>query len=477
MLKSLILLVLVLKGVICGNNFCKNGAILDSIVFVKSQNMFFFTSGGHYWYVKKNQFPPKGMGTPLPEGFKRGEAAFFIDYLNNCKGTKRPDGQQLDSQEIHILENIDGETKVMIYDVRNPTDPWSKEPIPHYMVKGLSQAKIDFSKTIDATFVHQGLYLIIIQDTIYAIVDLKDVCTDPNAFGRGTKSREFSELDVESIVDATTEWESPVKFLLFQSQSYWEVVIQNEYWTEGRIHTMKGTQKESVRSFFNYSENCKIPRNKASTKRPEFGVGPVGEINQETDSDNEDTTESEEPEHETNPEEESGDADSSPSGEESGGFLWIIIIVIIVVIVILIAIVLIACLAMSNKGDNDGEAGAAGAADPGLEEGAAGAKSSLGTSPSTMSVRSNTGLGGGPSGSPGGTAGGASGPNSSMGTSPSTISVRSTTGGGPPGSTSKTETQSPTGGNATSNLGTSPSTMSVRSTAGVSPTSKTGSKK
>jgi hypothetical protein len=47
--------------------------------------MYFFTSGGYYWYLKEEQLiPRKEEVTPLPNGFKVGDAAVFRNAMNIC---------------------------------------------------------------------------------------------------------------------------------------------------------------------------------------------------------------------------------------------------------------------------------------------------------------------------------------------------------------------------------------------------------
>ena len=405
MFRTLILICLVLKGIICGPDLCGNGAKLDSITFVKSNNMWFFTSGGHYWYVKDSEFPPKTPGQPLPGGFKKGEAAFFLDYLNNCKGTKRPDGNIFQNQEIHLLETIDGETKVMIYDVLSPSNPWSKEPISYDKIRALSKAKVDFTKTIDATFVYKGTNVVVIQGQKYSVVDVKGVCTDPNAFGISKEGRPNIELNVQTTIDATTDIKEDDYFYLFQDQIFWKVKIHSYTIADGKFITTKGAVLDVVTEFFKFQENCKLPpKDDSQTTVKPLGAGAVGAVEtQPSPKDGETST---------------PNAADNETTQKDGGFLWIIVIVI-VIIVVLIAIVLIACLAMGRKGKGDeAKAGTVGGASEAAPSG---------TTTSKTGTQSTTGAAAGVGASKTGSKVDASKPVSNIAGSSSAMSVRSNT--------------------------------------------------
>jgi hypothetical protein len=59
-------------------DLCENSRF-DSFGWVADENIYFFTSGGYYWYVKQNEMPPPlTRGQPLPNGFKIGESALYL---------------------------------------------------------------------------------------------------------------------------------------------------------------------------------------------------------------------------------------------------------------------------------------------------------------------------------------------------------------------------------------------------------------
>jgi hypothetical protein len=62
-------------------DLCRNPR-LDSIAWMSDSNQYFFTSDGWYWIVKETEFPPPvANAKPLPNGFKKGEAAVYRSVL------------------------------------------------------------------------------------------------------------------------------------------------------------------------------------------------------------------------------------------------------------------------------------------------------------------------------------------------------------------------------------------------------------
>ncbi len=58
---------------------------LDSISYEDHNHMYFFTSSGFYWHLKEEQLiPRKEEAKLLPNWFKEGDAAVFINAMNIC---------------------------------------------------------------------------------------------------------------------------------------------------------------------------------------------------------------------------------------------------------------------------------------------------------------------------------------------------------------------------------------------------------
>jgi hypothetical protein len=59
-------------------DLCENPRF-DSFEWVTDENMYFFTSGGYYWYFKQNEMPPPlARGQLRTNGFKIGESALYF---------------------------------------------------------------------------------------------------------------------------------------------------------------------------------------------------------------------------------------------------------------------------------------------------------------------------------------------------------------------------------------------------------------
>ena len=67
-------------------DLCQNPK-LDSIAYVSGKFMWFFTSGGYYWYIKESDFPPRSPSGKLPDGFTRGDAVFYSDWIKVCESS------------------------------------------------------------------------------------------------------------------------------------------------------------------------------------------------------------------------------------------------------------------------------------------------------------------------------------------------------------------------------------------------------
>ena len=421
MIKTLLSVLIAVEVVFCGTDLCENGIRLDSITYVDTNSMWFFTSGGHYWYLKAQHFPPKDPGTPLPSPFTRGDAAIYKNTLDGCKGITADGGKETpEEQEIHLIEHVNGKNQVLIYDVR--TNEWSSEPKSIENYKDLTQAKIDWTKPIDAAFTHQKTFVVIVQDKKYSVVDTKPLCRNPDNYGDSKKQRPITDFNHQDKIQSTATYNDSV-FLLFSKDSFWKVT-KRYYSSDWRIQGTKGFQQDPGTEFFKYEENCKLPPIDED-EEPETppGSGPVGnpEPPEATEGSNEEETE----------EPAGGETDPEPTEKDGNEFPWIIV-VIVVIIVIILAIILVACLAMRKKGDDKANAEAGGSAAGGSSVGSKTAPSNVSSAQSVRSkggsqVGSKTGSKvGSKAGSKTGSA--TKGPSSSMGTSPSTMSVRSNPG-------------------------------------------------
>ena len=242
MLKILLFLWISLEAVRCGPNLCDNKINIDSITWVNHSSMWFFTSGGHYWLVKEQDFPPKEPGLPLPEPFKKGEAAFYKDMMNGCEGIKEVEGKEVvQEQEIYLLEFIDGKIRVMIYDFRYKN--WLEGVKPYEEYKDLQQVKIDMTKPIDAAFTYNLTYIALIQNDKYAFVDLKPLCYDSDNYGKSYQVQSIADFNHQDQIRGMTIFRE-TSLLLFSGDSYWMLTNVRLFSSKGQITAIKeGSQK------------------------------------------------------------------------------------------------------------------------------------------------------------------------------------------------------------------------------------------
>ena len=96
-----------MKGIICmsfglillsvnpvlSSIFCKDSTI-DSIAFANDLRMYFIASGGHYWWIKEDRFPPKDSDAKkLPAPLTKTTAATYIDGDTGCGANPQADAE------------------------------------------------------------------------------------------------------------------------------------------------------------------------------------------------------------------------------------------------------------------------------------------------------------------------------------------------------------------------------------------------
>ena len=375
MFHSITHLCILFGTVFCGPNLCENGAKIDSIAWVSGANkdMWFFTSGGHYWYVKEKDFPPISNGIPLPGGFKKGEAAFYRNSKDAC-ATVQSNGTKPVEQEIYVLEAINGENQVLKFNTKNGEWLNGGNPISYAKENGFRNAKVKWTLPFDATFIYKMNQIVVIQNLSYSVVDISSQCSDPNGIGNGKEPMNVTDFKIIRPIDAITDIphdKTGTAFHLFQDSIFFNLTIQTFEQSNGKFVTKKSISQDIDTQFFKFKNGCKSSANEVSTESTkEVPSLPPKNISSET------TPYSE-----------------SKSVTKEEGFPWIVVI-IIVVIIALIAIALIVCLTVRNRKPKNGEEGAVGVNSK-LSSTVGGKSRSktmdfnLGDSPSTMSVRSN----------------------------------------------------------------------------------------
>src|SRR5438105_4467872 len=122
---TILLIVWLTNRVISQPDLCRNAKV-DSITYIDDKKLWFFTSGGYYWLLKPEHFPPtaKNSKGKLPNGFQRGDAAVYWDTLNHCSKSQSPTKPH--ERVVVLVEYINGKNQYMEFDVRSPENKWSE---------------------------------------------------------------------------------------------------------------------------------------------------------------------------------------------------------------------------------------------------------------------------------------------------------------------------------------------------------------
>ena len=202
MFRSVLYICVLLRAVYCGPDLCENKAIVDSIVSVK--NMWFFTSGGHYWWIKQKDFPPRSPGKPLPSGFKKGEAAFYWNSLDACASVQSS-GPKLEGQDIFVTEMVSGQNKYLKFNTK--TGEWHNDgkAVPYYEEKALKAVEVEWTKPIDSMFVYKMDKLVTFQENkSYSVIELKNLCLGPDRDAVVKNRHKIQDFDIINPPDAMT---------------------------------------------------------------------------------------------------------------------------------------------------------------------------------------------------------------------------------------------------------------------------------
>ena len=288
-------------------DLCRNPK-LDSIAFVSPDSLF-FTSGGYYWYIKETDLPPGPPTDKLPDGFVRGDAAIYCDYLSVCGNASNVRHEQ----HIVLVENTAQGNRIIDFDIKKKTWLTSRKWHSDHMI---GNSKIDSKKEIDAMFSVDNTNVFLVQNQSYAGVEWTECC------GRGNYSKAFDSKESYGLmnsyqnipIDAITVKGKQMYY--FIGPSFWVANITT--FSGGTITLFKGQSKNVSSQFFKYKECPEIPKpenvpQKPSDQNPDKGDEPSDPNAHKSE-----------------------DIEPSTSGTT---FLVVIIIVVVVVVALVIGIV------------------------------------------------------------------------------------------------------------------------------------------
>ena len=328
------ILSILLKEVFGGNDLCKNGAKIDSIDYIYDKKLWFFTSGGHYWFVKDNEFPPKEKGKPLSSGLKRGDAALYLNTFDACsKGNGRKE------KEIYLIEKTDKGNVLLIFDVRSKDWINKKQPKLYNEDKVIGRARVDWSEAIDAMVSYKNKFVVIVQKDKYNVIDFSKICKNSSLFAESKAQHSLTDFKTKSHIDALSSQTNG--FLMFQNNTFFSLNINEFNETIGKFKTVyKNFSQQISKEFFKFPNQCFIDL----MVNPDVITSEDTSITYET-SEMTDKTE-------LKPSKTPSPVKNDQNGKAFS--LWIIIAVIIIFL-ILLAIALFACLAMRKKEAKTGE--------------------------------------------------------------------------------------------------------------------------
>jgi hypothetical protein len=294
-------------------NLCKNPKI-DSIVWEGKDKMWFFTSGGYYYYIKSDQKTPptKDQANPLPHGFKVGEAAYLRDEEIACGRTKTD--AMKGEKEILLIENMGGANKIIIFDTK--TLKWKDDVLDLSNDRSLGSINLEKGQTIDAIFSFSRAEVYAVQGFYYAGIDYTKVCKNKDdyaiSFGRQNKS----DLDTVSNIVAMTMTTATNLMMIDSEDNYWNIDLKGVTDTPGKLKGSKNPNYKSIaKDFF----RC--------TGTEDTNETPDDSKTTPTAGGNKKTTE-------------------ESTNKEKGSGVWIILLIVVVVI---IAIALITVFVMCKK--------------------------------------------------------------------------------------------------------------------------------
>jgi hypothetical protein len=399
--------------VFCGPDLCGNPKI-DSIVWIDRNKMWFFTSGGYYYYVKEGVMPPlKSDEKPLPSGFKVGEAAVLRETELVCNKGKT-EAMKKDEVLIYLVEKMGDRNRIHIYDTRinDENKRWitGSDPLDFNNDHSVGQAKIDKTKPIDA-MVSRGSQLYLIQGFNYAGIDLSKLCINTDDYANAFDFHNVTDFQTVYSVDAMTIKENG-KAYMFIKDEFWIIKLDDP--KPGLLTGTKDNNAQQIATDFfkcRSGEQSEINDTISSNgPEPPTDSPPIPEPSKSAGVESKGSS--------------SGEEKDSSSGEEKGSGIWIIgVIVAIVVVVIVIALIAVVAMRKKKSGaDSEADGMAAGGAE--VSAGAA-RKSSIDDKVGRSKVGSKVDSKVGPQMSPSKTSSKMTAPSSLGGTSPSKMSVRS----------------------------------------------------
>jgi len=305
--------------VISQPDLCQNPR-LDSIAYIADKKMYFFTSGGYYWLLKDNEFPPtQDKAKPLPNGFKTGEAAIYMNTMKTCALSPNPNRPQ--EHEVYVMEKTADGNKFMIYDVRSQT--W-KQPENYEANHYISKARIDWNLPIDAMFEYNPREIYVVQAAKYAAIQYVNVCNNPDNYADPYEVFSTDHFGTRNISAMTLV--EPNTLYMFFGDLFWPIIILPRESANGKIVGRKQSSRSLKTEFFKFTEVCQTPiGGSAADTSPKIDESVATVDGRENTS------------------------EPSESSGSSGGSGALVIFVIVVIVVVLTIVGVVVFLLMGKK--------------------------------------------------------------------------------------------------------------------------------
>jgi hypothetical protein len=318
---------------------CKDSTI-DSITYVKDSDMYFFTSGGYYWYIKQSQFPPPDSAAKkIPAPFTMGQSAVYVDSTAGCGSAKTAaaeGGLKKGEKTIWVSEVVGGRHMFMAFDVT--TGKW-RPAVEYNSDRCFSTAMVEWgSQTpIDAMFAVNYLSIFIVKDNKYARLDCSSVCKG-NDYGKSSPPFAATDLQTSDPIQGMYT-KSDTELFLFNKKTFRRLIIKVDQ--NGRISAVKDTQENHIlKDFFKISSPGECVSEGGGLLGFGGGGGGGGHPSVQEANESQD--------HES-------ESQTSGGGE---GKAWIWIVVVIIAIIAVVAIGLFVFFAVKPKPTASAEAGA-----------------------------------------------------------------------------------------------------------------------
>ena len=246
-----IVLSIIFSFVLSQPDLCRNPK-LDSIAWIPPLKMWFFTSGGYYWYMK-DEFPPGPPSGKLPEGFSRGDGAFFADLLNVCKkvpNARQTKNMRTDDQLIYVVEKTNDGNQILQYDPKTQSNPWSQShSLKSDRVIGRSYIE-DPEGKIDAMFGVGDSDVFLVQEKKFAGVNWLNLCSNPEGYSKAYPTQNTDDLmSSRGSYDAITVKDN--QMYLFIGNAFWTASID---FRNQRLTVAKSEEKNVSSKFFKFKD-------------------------------------------------------------------------------------------------------------------------------------------------------------------------------------------------------------------------------